>query len=1089
MSTTQIFTIAGTVIGAYFGYPQLGAVIGGLVGSQFEPDTETRGPRLDDRRVQVSTYGASIPYVFGGVRIAGNVIWSNDIEEVETETEQDGKGGPSNTQITYTYFGTFAVLLGVGPLRGIRRIWADAVLIFDGSVIPNIGDVSYTFYSGSEDQLPDPTIEAALGVGNVPAYRGSSYVVFHRLALEKFGNRLPSITVELLGDGEFQSVGTAIGTAPPSPGYATLIRSAIQRPDGNVVYMTYPNATGVGTSAGIVFTVVDQFTGLPVLTGSHPTVVGTSGLLSSAVGNLMIYVPGIDQIWVSCAGSIIECFSATTLEHLQTITLTGGYAMMAWDSHTRRVFFRPSAQWVCAGGSSVVLAAGAFNIDVLRSAFLLVADPMGTPLPGPTSMGSISVEGDVWYETDDAVITTLPTVFMTDGSAAGALACFDPTRGRYVVVMNRIWTVTDADPPTIAVQAYPPGMSVGIYGSVTFDSSTDSIVILSGVVGIENATILDAGTFELRYQGPVTGNGNLGNTLVFPQSPGTFLAIGSHQLWEFDYFGTTLAATVQRLAIESGLEAGDIDVTQLGQRLRGFVVSQPGPARAAIEQLARDYLFLGVEEDDKMVFRKRGGATVATIPDSDCGAAIDPETPKATQSTRAQESDLPARFSVTAPDPALDYQPDTQYGERRAAHAGQEAGISSAVVMTATENKRLADALIFDRWASRESLRWSTTRKYAHLSPTDPILLAGRRVRITSRSDDGGAIRWEGLVDDADVVVQTSTGVQGEFPGQTPSIQVPTVMVVLDTALLADAQNDAGAYVAAYGVAPYWRGAVIYDSSDGGTTWSRLATMPRPGSSMGYATTALGNWTGGNVFDEVNSVNVSIANAGTLSSTTRAGVLAGNNAIAINGSDGWEVLQYRTATLEANGTYTLTGLLRGRRGTGFAMGGHAAGDRAVPLSPANLRDLPITNSQIGVELPFKAVSIGDTLSGTTSTNVTITAERLKPWSPVDFRALRDVGSGDITMTWKRRTRLACRFVGAGGINVPLGEDSEAYVVRIYDSGYTTLKRSISVSGAATASYSAADQTTDFGGPQSTVYVRITQTSAIVGAGHELEAAA
>jgi len=1104
VSTTNFFQIAGTVIGSYFGPigGAIGGAIGSLIGGALEDDVITHGPRLDDRRVQVSTYGASIPYLFGTTRTAGNVIWSEDIEEVTTETEADGKGGPSQVTITYSYFGTFAVLLGYGPARGVRRIWADSVLIFDGSVLPPAGDVAYTFYGGSEDQLPDPTIEAALGVGNAPAYRGFTYILFNRLALEKFGNRLPSITCEVVADGEWQSVGTALGPAPVLvPGFAgidwgQLVMSAVQRADGAVVKLTYPTSTGPGTSTGIRLELLDQFTGEVLLSVDHATIEGSNEVYDL---DLMCYVPPTNEVWVSGTGSMIYRFNAETFAQVATITLAGGVAKMEWEPHTRRVYYRPGAAWLCAGGRHVVLAAGIFAVDVLR---LINTTPnvgfsggdSGDVPPGPddgklTDAGSIDLNGFVNEETADAIITTVPSVFLTDGSAQGALAVFDLTRGRYVVIMNRIWTVTDEDPPVMAVQDYPAGMSVGSFGSVTFDSATDSIIIVSGVVGIEAVTVLDAATLTLLYQGAVTGAGSLGNSFVFPQGGGSFLALGSYQPWQLDYFGTTVAAAVRLLSIASGLESADVDVSEIGIPLRGYLVAQAGPAVSAVEQLARVFQFEGIEEDDQLVFRKRGGATVATITLDECAAGIDKATDDAITKTRTQEIELPKRFSITAPDPATDHQPGTQYAERRAIQAGQEESLSVAVVLTATESKRTADALIFDRWASRDRLTWATHCKYIALSASDPIVLDGQRVRILRRTQDGGVIKWEGVGDDPDVVVQTSIGVQGSFPGQSPSIQVPTAMVILDMALLADAQNTAGAYVAAWGIAPHWRGAVIYDSTDGGVGWTRLATMPAPGSPLGFTTTALGDWTGGNVFDEVNSVNVTLL-SGTLANTTRAGVLAGNNAIAIQGADGWEVLQYREATLETNGSYTLRGLLRGRRGTGFAMAGHVIGAHAVPLTSTNLRDLALTNSQLGVALPFKAVSIGDTISGTATVTATIMAERLKPWAPVDFRALRDVTTGDITMTAKRRTRLACRFVGARGINVPLGEASEAYSIKVYaSSAYTTLKRTITVTGPLTATYTAAQQTTDFGSLQSTVYVRITQTSAVVGAGHPLEAAA
>ena len=136
---------------------------------------------------------------------------------------------------------------------------------------------------------------------------------------------------------------------------------------------------------------------------------------------------------------------------------------------------------------------------------------------------------------------------------------------------------------------------------------------------------------------------------------------------------------------------------------------------------------------------------------------------------------------------------------------------------------------------------------------------------------------------------------QSRFPGQTIAVQVPTNLLVMDTTLLRDADDEPGAYVAAYGLAPFWRGSSIFTSSNGGVNYEAELTLPAPGSSVGVTTDELGDWTGGNVFDEVNSVTVRMQN-GSSSATTRAGVLAGDNPVAIKSGSGWEILQYRDVT-------------------------------------------------------------------------------------------------------------------------------------------------------------------------------------------------
>ena len=68
--------------------------------------------------------------------------------------------------------------------------------------------------------------------------------------------------------------------------------------------------------------------------------------------------------------------------------------------------------------------------------------------------------------------------------------------------------------------------------------------------------------------------------------------------------------------------------------------------------------------------------------------------------------------------------------------------------------------------------------------------------------------------------------------------------------------------------------------------------------------------------------------------------------------------------------------------------------------------------------------------------------------------------------------------------MPLGEEREAYAVDIMDGA--TVKRTIETV-AVTATYTAAEQTLDFGAPQTAVTVRMHQLSATYGRGAATEA--
>ena len=158
-------------------------------------DRQIEGPRLADLDVMASTEGAPIPRVYGRARLAGEVIWATKLEEVissNTDTQgSKGSSGASTTTTTYTYFANFAVGLCAGPIGRIARVWAD------GKPLDLVG-LTFRTYTGSESQTPDPLIVAREGAGNAPAYRGLAYVVFERLPLADFGNRIPQLSFEIM---------------------------------------------------------------------------------------------------------------------------------------------------------------------------------------------------------------------------------------------------------------------------------------------------------------------------------------------------------------------------------------------------------------------------------------------------------------------------------------------------------------------------------------------------------------------------------------------------------------------------------------------------------------------------------------------------------------------------------------------------------------------------------------------------------------------------------------------------------------------------------------------------------------------------
>ncbi|MCB1435354.1 MAG: host specificity protein, partial [Alphaproteobacteria bacterium] len=122
----------------------------------------------------------------------GVMIWATRFEEEASTERQGGKSIGGGTRVTqFAYFANVAFALCEGEIAGIRRIWADG-----REIDQTLYDVRV--HRGTVSQLPDPLILAKQGPDNAPAYRGVAYVVFERMALEAFGNRVPQLQFEVI---------------------------------------------------------------------------------------------------------------------------------------------------------------------------------------------------------------------------------------------------------------------------------------------------------------------------------------------------------------------------------------------------------------------------------------------------------------------------------------------------------------------------------------------------------------------------------------------------------------------------------------------------------------------------------------------------------------------------------------------------------------------------------------------------------------------------------------------------------------------------------------------------------------------------
>ncbi len=190
-------SVGGTVLG--LSSVAIGRAVGATLGRVIDQRLMGQGSdvvehgKVDRLRLSNSGEGSAVSQLYGRMRLGGQVIWSSNF--LETVTSSGGGSGKGTTTTpetkTYSYSVSLALAVCEGEITSIGRVWADGEEI-------SVNDLNMRVYTGAQDQLPDPLIEAIEGQGLVPAYRGTAYVVIENLALGNFGNRVPQLSFEVV---------------------------------------------------------------------------------------------------------------------------------------------------------------------------------------------------------------------------------------------------------------------------------------------------------------------------------------------------------------------------------------------------------------------------------------------------------------------------------------------------------------------------------------------------------------------------------------------------------------------------------------------------------------------------------------------------------------------------------------------------------------------------------------------------------------------------------------------------------------------------------------------------------------------------
>ena len=994
---------AGAAAGFLVGGPA-GAIagfgVGYGIGMAIKGQPAQEGPRLEDLKYTSSQYGQPIPWLRGAPRVSGQIVWASDKRELASTSSAGGKGGGPDVT-SYSYEIDVLVMLCDHPAAAVTRIWSNGKVIWTvltGATDESLaasgqgqgGDLSptgnwrrLTFYAGAADQLPDPTYEAAVGVGNAPAYRGRATIMIEGLQLGSSG-QLPNLTFEV---AQVASAGLAAVSAGPTEAVGSYVCCGTAAASSSTTFQVHAGQWDTSyLTANVKVYDIDIAAGTSTQVGAYNT--GFAWIAATGDSDTAILIQALGASvggWSGLSGAsrswtLPESFGSAQLR----FSLRGSDIVFgSYSTGSRRLYRYPASGGGSPSATSAVLA------DYVNA----ICNIDGTIYAAAAGSGDI-------YVLDAATLTLQSTLTK-------------PATG------SRDWVFA-------------------LNGSVAFVDSTAGygVWMRSGAgwtqIGALNATAYSTNDY-------CQSLGVVGNLLVIGRVGSTIDPV--YRTYKAGLTVTTegegVQTIVEAICARAGMPAGSYDATALSgitRTVRSLALTS-GASRGALEQLGTAFFFQASLRD-KIYFRPRGGGVAATIPWSDLAARQDEPDDQSLPLTIGNELELPPQVAVSYINAADDSETGTEYSDRMTSGQAAVQTINLGIGLLPADAKIVADATIAEATAALITGAISLPISYARLDPADVVQVVDRdgsvyRLRLQRRRYERGVLAFEVVGDDASAI--SSEGLTDETQTGDNDVTAPgeTVFLPLDVALLRDDDNSHGYYVAAKGAKDPWPGGQVQSSIDG-VAFTKVAEITER-AVFGVCTTTLGGFSGIG-WDERSTVTVNVG-AGELSSSTRAAMYVDGtiNAMAI----GAEVIRFRTASLVSPGVYTLSGLIRGAKGTEWAIGTHGASEPCTLLRAQGLRRVSQQSSESGQLRYLRGGSLGVAL-GSSVTTFTNTNVSIRPLSPVDLRAARQA-NGDVLVTWKRRTRLSTSLTGAAGITAPLDETVEQYVARVYaDAAYSDL---------------------------------------------------
>ena len=548
----------------------------------------------------------------------------------------------------------------------------------------------------------------------------------------------------------------------------------------------------------------------------------------------------------------------------------------------------------------------------------------------------------------------------------------------------------------------------------------------------------------------------------------------------------TLSHILEDVAVRAGMSSDDYDFSALDQEVTGYSWTQ-GPAKDIIGPL------LEIHDSDVRTHGftlqglRRGQSLSGADIDSEWFVRSGSDDPLYTV-TAIGDTDLPRRITAVFADTNGEQQPNSAVAQRTAVSVATVREMSfdlNTLALSSSDAQALVERKLRREWTGSIKAECKLTPLEILLEPGDVrnLVLDGETMRCSLRRITIGAnrvltTRWERDGATINTIIASPGAEASGRP--TPEVYSPVDSqgFVLDIPLITDShdQTTPFLYIAAGpAVNGTWPGADFWQSDSGtadsfASGWDSVASSDDATWGVAYSSLpdALSS-----VMDEGSVLVVDVA-YGELTSITQEYLEEHADAnLALIGS---EIIQFRDAVLQSEGGYVITGLLRGCRGTEQHIGTHIGNEDFLLLNSVVKRH-DVGAGEIADRDYYKVGTPGFNITETDAIEIVYSAASNRPYSPAHVELTRDTTTGDWNISWVRRTRIGGSTVN--GQDVPLGETSESYRVKVLEgsSGGDVVRTITATTEEAT--YTAAQQIADWGFLRDSLFVQIMQMSPVL----------